>query len=207
MIVDQDRNTENLLQINKEIIEYYSDVNVNFDKSYFTKDGKNVWVDPSTTKKDFDQILRNILYTPRDIFIDCGSGLGHVLYLSSFHFEKIIGVEILNDVANASRKNLISLMGKEEYSKKIELIIGDVLEQSEVFFSRGNIFYISSPFDKEDDFRKLIDKIYKTVRIHDRKIYIIYYYPYFKSAFNDYKDCFKLVKELNLIGDVVIYKH
>lgn len=207
MIIEQDKQTENLLQINKEIRDYYFESNVNFNKSYFSKDGNNIWVDPSTTKKDFDHILRNILYSSKDVFIDCGSGLGHVLYLSSLHFEKIIGIEILNDVANESRKNLISLMGIEEYSKKIELIIGNVLEQSEVFFARGNIFYISSPFDKEDDFRKLIDKIYKSVQSHDRNIYIVYYYPYFKSVFNEYNDCFKLVRELKLIGDVVIYKH
>ena len=207
MIIQQDNETENLLQLNKEVEENYRGIDVNFSKSYFSFDGNNIWVDPTTTKKVFDEIQKNISYSHEDVFIDCGSGLGHVLYLSSFHFDKVIGIEIVNDVAKECEKNLISLMGSENYSKKIELLIGDMLSQSEDVFDKGTIFYISSPFDNENDFRNLIEKIYQSIKRFDRKVYVIYYYPYFKSILSNYEDCFKFVKELNLIGDVVIYEH
>lgn len=74
-------------------------------------------------------------------------------------------------MAQESKKNLLALMGESEYQKKIELIIGDIFKQTQDFFDKGNIFYISSPFSCEDDFRLLIDR-------KNREIYIIYYYPY-----------------------------
>ena len=97
-------------------------------------------------------------------------------------------------------------MGESEYQKKIELIIGDIFKQTHDFFDKGNIFYISSPFSCEDDFRLLIDSISQSIDRKNREIYIIYYYPYFKKVLRDYSNYFKFVKELKLIGNVVIYK-
>lgn len=207
MIFIQKKETENLKEINNEMKEYYSNCDVNFNASYMAYDGKNEWVDPTTTKMVFDKILSCIEYSEDDSFIDCGSGLGHVLYLASFHFKKVFGIEILEDIAILSKKNLISLIGNEQFSKKIELYIGNILEQPDSFFEKGNIFYVASPFSEEKDFNLLIDKICKSIKRRERNVCVVYYYPYFKKVFENYSDCFELVTELSLIGDVVIYKH
>ena len=96
---------------------------------------------------------------------------------------------------------------KEYSQRKIEINIGDILQQSQTFFDKGSIFFISSPFSTEKEFDLLIGKIYESVKRIDRNVYIIYYYPYFKNILKNYSDYFEFVKELNLIGDVLIYKH
>jgi hypothetical protein len=207
MLIRQEKKTENLAEINKEINKFYSNYEVSFNKSYISYDGKNEWVDPTTTKRVFDNILENITYTETDTLIDCGSGLGHVLYLSSFKFNKVIGIEILEDICRESKRNLISLMGDEVFYKKITLISGNVLEQESAFFDKGSIFYISSPFSNKNDFRLLVEKICDSIKRINRKVYLIYYYPYFENVLDDYCDYFKFLKKLNLIGDVVIYEH
>ena len=107
MLIEQTMATENLSEIRSEIKQYYSNTNVCFDKTYTAYDGKSEHVDPTTTKKVFDSIITHIHFTSDDVLIDCGSGLGHVLYLSSCIFNRVIGIEILPDVANESIKNLI----------------------------------------------------------------------------------------------------
>ena len=113
----------------------------------------------------------------------------------------------MEDIAILSKKNLISLIGNEQFLKKIELYIGNILEQPDSFFDKGNIFYVSSPFSEEKDFNFLIDKIYKSIKRRERNVCVVYYYPYFKKVLENYSDYFELVTELSLIGDVVIYKH
>ena len=207
MLIEQTRNTKNLFQIKQETRILLQEKKVDFSKAYLSYEKKYEWVDPTTTKKVFDEILKNISHKPEDVLIDCGSGLGYVLYLSSFHFNKTIGIEILDDIAKESKKNLISLMGIDLFQRKIEIIIGDILQQSQTFFDKGSIFFISSPFSTEKEFDLLIGKIYESVKRIDRNVYIIYYYPYFKNILKNYSDYFEFVKELNLIGDVLIYKH
>lgn len=134
MIIRQDKETENLLEITKEINELYSGYDVSFDKTYMAFDGYHEWVDPSTTKKVFDKILKNISYKPEDVLIDCGSGLGHVLYLSSFHFNKVIGIEILVDVAKECEKNLITLMGKKTVFRESRVDYWKCIKSTELLF-------------------------------------------------------------------------
>ena len=207
MLIEQTMATENLSEIRSEIKQYYSNTNVCFDKTYTAYDGKSEHVDPTTTKKVFDSIITHIHFTSDDVLIDCGSGLGHVLYLSSCIFNRVIGIEILPDVANESIKNLIALIGEVEYKKKIEVIIGNVFEQPDCFFDQGTIFYIASPFPREDELSKLVDIIADSLQRKDRNAYIIYYYPHFNEIFKRYSNVFKLDAELHLIGDVEIYKH
>lgn len=207
MLIEQTRITKNLFQIKRETRVFFQEKKIDFSKTYMSCEKNREWVDPTTTKKVLYEILKNISYKPENILIDCGSGLGYVLYLSSFHFDKTIGVEILDDIAKESKKNLITLMGTDLFQKKIEIIIGDILQQPPTFFDKGSIFYISSPFSTEKEFDLLIGKIYESVKRIDRDVYIIYYYPYFKNVLKNYSDYFEFVKELNLIGDVLIYKH
>lgn len=57
MLIKQKCLTENFLEIFREIKENYSNFDVTFDKTYKAYDESQEWVDPTTTKKVFDEIL------------------------------------------------------------------------------------------------------------------------------------------------------
>ena len=76
-----------------------------------------------------------------------------------------------------------------------------------ILYESGTIFYISSPFSEESDLRILLNKIVDSLKRKNRKLYVIYYYPYFRTLFDEYNDYFKLIKEINIIGQVLIYEH
>lgn len=200
-IFNIDENTSNTVVLRQERDTFYKDKGVDFVKSYYAEDGVNEWKDPTTSRKVFFEILNNIKYTGNEVFMDCGCGLGHVVFLASHVFQKVIGIELLETVFNECEKN-IKLLFPNGYSN-IDLIQGDMLIIDDHTIDNVNVFYFSCPFNDLNKFRQWIDKITLSFLRKKRKIYFIYYYPLFESEMAN--SIFTLNATINTIGKVNIY--
>lgn len=206
MILTQDKLTENQKVLEEEKNSFYRDLEVDFSMTYTSSDDESkIWVDPTTSKKVFDLILHHLPNCKNYTFLDCGSGLGHVIYLSYPFFKKVIGIEKNNDAFELSKRNLKTLL-KDNF-KNISLVNKDLFEAKDEIFDETNVFYISSPFRETDLFEKLIKKIVKSINNNNREIWLIYYYPYREDIILKYSDFFGLEKKIETIGTVNIYHH
>lgn len=198
-VFDIEEHTPNTDTLQSEYDCYYKDKDVNFVKSYYAEDGINEWKDPTTSRKVFFEILKNIEYSRNEVFMDCGCGLGHIVYLASNIFKKVIGVEILKEVFNECQSNLAKLNVKDN----VILRNCDMFDIENDIIDSVNIFYFSSPFDNVQKFNQWIEKITFSYYRRKRKIYFIYYYPMFENAMLD--SIFSFEKSIHSIGKINIY--
>ena len=196
--------TENDVVLKQECQEYLAfDSTIDFTSTYFSVDGNNEWVDPTTTRFMFERIMNNLDVKREWVFLDCGSGLGHVLYLAHSYFDTVIGVEIIPDVYEKSKKNLNSLFS----NNSIEIFNCDMFDLPDNIWNETNIFYISSPFQTSQDIDKLIIRIINSIKAREREIYVIYYYPYCSDVLKKYASFLSLEKIIHGIGDAFVYHH
>lgn len=200
-IFDIAEDTDNTKVLKEENERYYKNSGVNFLKTYFLADGEREWKDPTTSRKVFFEILQNIQYSDNDVFMDCGCGLGHIVYLASNHFKKIIGVEILDSVFKECCENLDKLIT----AKNSDIILKncDMLEIEDEVIDLVNIFYFACPFDDLTKFKLWIKRISASFSRYKRKIYFIYYYPIFANELTNSN--FALEKRIDTLGETNIY--
>ncbi len=197
------KETENYFVLKNETESIYLEYGVDFTKTYFAFDGINEWVDPTTTRKVFEEIIERINPSPKWVFLDCGSGLGHVLYLAANKFSEVIGVEILPDIYRICVSNLDKILP----GHTITIINLDLLKLDDSILDRVNVFYCSSPFSDEATFEEFIYKIANSIIRADREVYFIYYYPVFESVMNKVTSIFTIKSQFETIGRVNIYHH
>jgi hypothetical protein len=137
-------------------------------------------------------------------FLDCGCGLGHAVYLASFRFSMIYGVEYIAEIAEIAEQNLKKLLPN---SNSYKIFSCDLFELDEKRIDKTNVFYISSPFLDENKFGQLIKIIIASLQKRERTIWIIYFYPYCGNIMEKYSDIFSLVGTLETIGKVNYYHH
>ena len=198
-VFDIKERTQNTDTLQCEYESYYKDKDVNFVKSYYAEDGINEWKDPTTSRKVFFEILKNIKYSGNEVFMDCGCGLGHIVYLASKVFSKVIGVELLQDVFVECQSNLKKLQS----NNNVVLKNCDMFDVENDIIDSVNIFYFSSPFDNVQKFNQWIEKITFSYYRRKRKILFIYYYPRFEGEMID--SIFSIKKIIRSIGKVNIY--
>ncbi len=200
-IIDIDEQTNNTMVLREEDTIFYKDKGVDFVKTYYAEDGISEWKDPTTSRKVFFEILKNIEYSGKEVFMDCGCGLGHVVYLASKIFLKVIGVEILKEVFDQCKSNLSKLNPK--WNNNVALKNCDMFSVPDEIIDSVDIFYFSSPFDNVKQFKQWIDKITISFYRKKRKIYFIYYYPRFEKEMMD--SIFSFENTIHTIGKVNIY--
>ena len=177
--------------------------NVDFTSVYMSHDGYNEWVDPTTTWLMFSRIVKCIDIKPNWGFLDCGSGLGYVLYLASGFFSKVTGVEILCDVYRKSISNLDILLP----DNNIDVYNCDMFDLPYSVWDEANVFYVSSPFQEYDLIEKLANQVIESLNRVEREIYIVYYYPYCADVFDRYAEILELEYEVYGLGVAKIYHH
>lgn len=192
----------------KRKIPYYNDLyveeikNLNNDKvdffSVYTYEKKNHVACESTLTESFYEIFKNIQSSKNDVFMDCGSGLGHILYRASSLFDKIYGVEYHPDVYKIAKNNLEVLN-----VKNCTLINSDILDIDEKILDEVNVFYLFNLFTG-DIFEKFISNIVASIKRRDRKVLIIYLNVQCKGMFEKYSDILPL-HEIRMVRKPVHY--
>lgn len=131
---------------------------------------------------NFLKILDKLNISNKDVILDVGSGDGYnLIYFNKFYnFNKIIGVEIDDNIFQVCRKNL-----KLVNDKKISVIKNDILKIE--IPNNVNFIYLFNPFQKNyitnylfndkviiQKYNKLIRNIKQSIQLKNRKITIIF---------------------------------
>lgn len=123
-------------------------------------------------------VLRRVLsprdVTEEDVFIDFGCGKGRVLIqAANYPFRKIIGVELSAELTAIARRNLARILPSAQ-CRQIELVNADVLDYE--IPDEITLAYFYNPFEGEI-FRRVIDKLVRSVIRCPRTVRIIYFSP------------------------------
>lgn len=134
-----------------------------------------------TRGRPFKKLLGSIAFPPESVFVDYGSGKGKVLLLASaLGFKRVIGIEYspeLHDVAVANIKR---------YNSRAAAVIEPVCCDATEYVLRDdeNVFYFFNPFEL-DVLLGVLRQIKASLDRKPRKIWVIYFDPRFKSAFEN----------------------
>lgn len=182
---------------------YYANMNVDFQSIYKTVDGIMEWKDPTTSAAVFTEIMKYINITGCETFMDCGCGLGHVLYLASKFFTKVYGVEIVSEAVEQCIKNISTLLP----NNNIKILAADIFTLNKNILDSIDVFYVANPFDNNNDFCKLRNLVEASIERYNRNVYFIYYYPYFEAymAQSQKFTIDRVITSYN--GNVNIYKY
>ena len=182
---------------------YYVGRNVDFQSTYKVFNRDLEWKDPTTSVAKFSEIVKCLDITGDESFLDCGCGLGHVLYLASKIFDKVYGVEIVEEAVKQCLKNLSILLP----NNKIKVFHNDIFKLDESIIDSIDVFYVSNPFDKRSDFVRLRNLVEESIGRYDRNVHFIYYYPVFEKEMFE-SDIFSTLQILSSNnGNVNIYRH
>ena len=112
--------------------------------------------------------------TPKDVFVDFGSGKGRMVFLAAqYPFKRVIGIELARDLHRIAEAN-ITRNRKRLRCRDVQLVNQDVLTfeiPDDMTFA-----YFFNPFTG-DVFKRVIDSIGASVRRRPRKVTIVYTNP------------------------------
>ncbi len=155
----------------------------------------------STFKETFLNLLSMIQIKPEWNFMDCGSGLGLPIYLASSYFKKVYGVEIIEEIANISIKNL-NILKVENF----EVICSDINKIDDNILDTINVFYLFNPFINKI-FEKFIVKIVNSIKRADRDVIIIYVNTIQENFLDKYIGNLFTIKSINDFRKINFYSH
>lgn len=134
-----------------------------------------------TRGRAFKKLFDSLQFPKGSVFLDYGSGKGKVLFLAAeYDFKRIIGIEYapeLNDVALENIKKL----PKEKADRIVSLVADARTYEVE---DDTNVFYFFNPFEN-DVLLASIAQIRKSLERKPRKIWVIYFDPWFTKSFTD----------------------
>jgi SAM-dependent methyltransferase len=186
---------------------YYQTFSVDFHSNYRCADVNFEWKEPTTTRKAFNAIIEKIPRNRGYVFLDCGCGLGHAMYLASFYFDIVYGVELIDEIADIAKQNLMTLLPDNRVYRVFSC---DIFDLDAKIIDKTNVFYISSPFMDEILFDRLVKIIAGSLQEVEREIWLVYYYPYCENIMEKYHDVFRLVETMETaetMGKVNFYRH
>jgi SAM-dependent methyltransferase len=109
------------------------------------------------------------------VFIDLGSGKGRTLLMASdYPFRRIIGVELLPALHQAAQENLSKYRSESQKCFALESICADATEF--LLPAEPTVLYLFNPFP-ESGLRHLIANLEKSLRVHPRRVYVLYHNP------------------------------
>lgn len=112
-------------------------------------------------------------------FIDIGAGKGRALLLASeFGFRRIIGVEILPELAEIARENIRDCEARGMHSG-IEVICQDATNF--VFPAEAAVVFLFNPLP-QPSLRKFLENLERSLRQNPRLLYVVYANPIFEHT-------------------------
>jgi len=119
---------------------------------------------------------------PDFTFIDLGAGKGRVVCLASrYHFKKIIGVELVPELAAQAQNNWNTFCAQGhdwQRCQNAHIVTEDV---AGYLFPQDNlVLYLFNPFDAPI-MRALIHNLEQTLQTHPRQVWVLYYRPQHKQ--------------------------
>ena len=124
-------------------------------------------------------LLRSLNITEADSIIDIGCGKGLFLYYASrFQFGRIDGLEYSEELVQTAKRN-VGLMSDH----RLHIYHQDAREYSD--YDRYNYFFINNPFDA-GIMENVIIKLKESCRLNERKMTVIYQFPFRLDLFRAY---------------------
>ena len=132
----------------------------------------------------FHEILNALPIAPDGFtFVDLGAGKGRTLLMASdYPFRRIIGVEILEELAEIARRNIARYSSDRQKCFDIEAVTGDA--QAFRFPAEPTILYLFNPFP-EYVLRAVLDHLQQSLRSQPRDVYVIYHNLVHEAVFNE----------------------
>ena len=108
-------------------------------------------------------------------FIDLGSGKGRTLLMaSSYPFQRVIGVELLQELNAIALRNIARYRGGQQKCFNIEAEAGDARYFE--FPLEPTILYLFNPFPRHV-WREVLAKLHSSLQAAPREVYVIYHNP------------------------------
>jgi SAM-dependent methyltransferase len=109
------------------------------------------------------------------VFVDLGSGKGRTLLMASdYPFRRIVGVEFLPALHQAAQENIRKYQSESQKCFALESICGDATEFP--FPAEPTVLFLFNPFP-EEGLKRVVANLEESLRVHPRKIYVIYHNP------------------------------
>ena len=120
------------------------------------------------------RVMRSLEVRPSDVFVDCGSGKGRVVYQAArYPFGRVVGVEISEELNCVARANIERVRDRLR-CRNVELVTADVFDYEIPDDMSYAYFYY--PFFGEI-FRAVVAKIAASIDRSPRKVTIIFTDP------------------------------
>ena len=122
----------------------------------------------------FHEILRALPVLPEgSTFIDLGSGKGRTLLMASdYAFQRIIGVELLDELHEIAKQNVVTYRSDRQKCFNIEACSGDAREFQ--FPEEPLVLYLFNPFP-EYVLKSVLENLIASLTSHPREVYVIYH--------------------------------
>lgn len=115
-------------------------------------------------------------------FIDLGSGKGRTLLMASeYPFRRIVGVELLPELARIAQDNLQKYQSETQKCFRLESICGDACEF--VFPAEPAVLYLFNPLPKAG-LTRVITNLELSLRENPRKVFVLYHNPMHDDIFS-----------------------
>src|SRR5229473_2177738 len=109
------------------------------------------------------------------VFLDFGSGKGRALLMASdYPFRRIVGVELLPALQQATQENLSKYRSESQKCFALESICADATEFP--LPAEPTVLYLFNPFP-EAGLRHVIANLEQSLREHPRVVYVLYHNP------------------------------
>ena len=142
------------------------------------KDGNNGY--SATTPGIFREIMKNIMITDQDVFMDVGCGKGYVCYMAQkYEFRKCIGIEYDKHLTGIAEQNKNALK-----LDKCSFVNADAGEYDG--YGEASVLFMFNPFGKAL-FIRVIDRIIGQIGSSGYKT-LIYYNPVYEKELSQYSN-------------------
>ncbi len=137
------------------------------------------------------------LISANSVLVDLGCGKGRVLFVGlEFGFKEARGVEFAHELCEIAKKNCAVFKARRRFKADCRIIEADVTQYA--IEPDETVFFMFNPFD-EIILQKVLGNIEASLRMHPRKILIIYYNPR-AAQIIEQRDDFTRLQEHNFWG-------
>jgi SAM-dependent methyltransferase len=116
-------------QINA-LFEYFESIGPQFDLAFAPEAGTYYPASIKSLNQVFNELRKNSIIFPNQMFLDAGSGDGRVVALASIFGFDSYGIELNKQIYDSSVNNIKKLYEKKIITHKPQLICGDILNSS-----------------------------------------------------------------------------
>jgi predicted RNA methylase len=128
-----------------------------------------------TPASDFKRLMNALEFPSGSVFVDLGSGKGKTLMMASeYEFKRVVGIEFSSELCETAQRNWSIYRNGIEAGADFEIANSDVVDYE--IKDDENVFFMYNPFDAVV-MGKVIQNIDTSLKIHPRRIWIIYHNP------------------------------